>query len=517
MTATRGLDERFVVPRWRSFAMTLSVGELATPREEGEAAGTHPREHDLDLDLFDSDPGLYLASDLLGRVILGSADAVEALPVSDYVLRNSRSTKEQRRLATAAQALAAGDPVPLDPSLDPEPVTNAGVIVQLMRTSLRENPRNPVRWMDLALAQTNTGKLEKARRSVQTALDLAPANRFILRSASRFFLHIGDPERAQSLVFPIAQHMHDPWLLAAEIAASDVLGSSSRLIVRARQRMRTGSYAPDQVSEMACAIACREFEAGQDKPAKKLLARALEWPTENAVAQAEFEARRGMFNLPEEILSREGAFEARAVDFGSRSQWHEAVRYAKKWQQDQSFASDPAMYLSYVASVCLEDYQSAADAAQVGLTANPGSAMLANNRAFALVNIDKVGEAATLLDRYPLSTFDDSDRAVQTATRGLIAFRQGDSAQGRDLYREAFSVAAGAGRLDQAAFAAAYWAREEVRLGSPMVDAVLEIARRAAAKSESGDPALVLARVEESASALTMLGGASGQATELLP
>lgn len=509
MTATRGLDERFVVPRWRTFATTLSVGELAVPRRVDEVAPPESDQDALDLDLFVSDPGLHLAGDLLGRTLHGAGDAAQALPIAEYVLEHGESSEELRRLAMAVRATAAGEPVPLHASFEVVSGANARTIIRAARASLRRNPRNPVRWMDLALAQTNTGELDKARRSIQTALALAPANRFVLRAASRFFVHVNDPERAQAVVFPTARNLHDPWLLAAEIAASDVVGSASRLIVAARRGLRAGDFAPAQASELACAIASHEFEAGQDKSAKKLLGQALVQPTENAVAQAEFEARRGRFTLPEHLLAHEGSFEARAIAFGSRSQWKEAVGDAKKWQQDQSFASDPAMYLSYVASVCLEDYVVAAEAAKTGLTANPGSAMLANNYAFSLVNLGRVEDAAAVLDQYPSTAQEKSDRAVWTATMGLIAFRQGDSARGRELYRDAFATAAEAGLRDQAAFAAAFWAREEVRLASPIAGAVLEVARLAVARREGEDPALVLARVEVDAAALTFSDGSA--------
>ncbi|NKY38138.1 tetratricopeptide repeat protein [Cellulomonas septica] len=507
MTAARGLDERFVVPRWRTFASTLAVGELDVPRVTGEALDPSSEEDKLDLSSFVRHPGLHLAGDLLGRALHGVEGAVDALPISEYVLGQDGSSAELRRLAVAVRAAVAGEPVPLHQSFEVVSGADPGKIVRAARTSLRRNPRNPVRWIDLALAQTNSGELEKAERSIRTALALAPTNRFVLRAASRFFVHVGDPERAQAVVRPAASRMRDPWLLAAEIAAADIVGAGSELIPSARRSLRSGDFTPAQASELACAIASHEFEAGQDKSGKRLLDRALVQPTENAVAQAEFEARRGNFTLPDEILSREGTFEARAIAFGARSQWREAVRDAKKWQEDQSFAPDPAMYLSYVASVCLEDYYVAAEAAKVGLVANPGSAMLGNNYAFALANLGRVEEAEQVLDQYPASAFEESEQAVRIATLGLLAFRGGKGVRGRELYRDAFVRAVDAGSHDQAAFAAAFWAREELRLGSPMAGAVLEVAREAVRRSDGDDPALVLARVERDASGRAMSDG----------
>lgn len=497
MTAGRGLEERFLVPRWRTFAATRATGELDSPRDPHSA--DRRREFDepepLDTQLFHDSPGLHMASDLLDRALHGVGDPAEALPASSFVLESSDAPAEMRRLADAVRKLISGE------EAHPADAISAqyGAVyerVRTLRAALKATPRNPVLWMDLALAQTLSGELWKATRSVQAAITLAPHNRFILRSASRFFVHIDDPERARAILSPVAAQSEDPWLLAAEIATSEMAGTSSRLIVPARRNLRFREYAPAQASELACAIASHEINAGQDKIGRRLVEQALEQPTENTVAQAEFDSRRARFTVPSDVLAQEGRFEAQAVDFASRAKWQEALSAAKAWQDDQPFATDPAMYLSYLAAVCLEDYATAEQAASRGLTANPGSSMLGNNLAFALVNLGRPDDAAAVLDRFPASTLDDTDQPVRTATLGLISFRLGDPARGRSLYEDAFNLAIKGSRRDQAAFAASYWAREEVRIGSDMAESVLAIARAAVEGSMSDDAKLVLERVE---------------------
>lgn len=502
MTAGRGLEERFLVPRWRTFAATRATGELDSPRDSQGARRL--RDYDepepLDLQLFFEDPGLHVASDLLDRALHGVGDPVDALPASSFVLESRDAPAEMRRLATAVQKLVSGE------EAHPADAVSAqyGEVhqrIRALRAALKTTPRNPVLWMDLALAQTLSGELWKATRSVQAAITLAPHNRFVLRSASRFFVHMDDPERAREILFPVAAQSEDPWLLAAEIATSEMAGTSSRLIVSARRSLRFREYSPAQASELACAIASHEINAGQDKLGRRLVEQALEQPTENAVAQAEFDSRRARFTVPTDVLAQEGRFEAQAVDFASKSMWREALSAAKAWQDDQPFATDPAMYLSYLAAVCVEDYGTAEQAASRGLTANPGSSMLANNLAFALVNQGRPADAAAVLDRFPASALDDADQPVRTATMGLIAFRLGDATRGRTLYEDAFNLAIKGSRRDQAAFAASYWAREEVRIRSAMAERVLAIARAAVDGSNSDDAKLVLERAEAESAA----------------
>ena len=53
------------------------------------------------------------------------------------------------------------------------------------------------------------------------ALQLAPTNRHVLRSASRLFLHLDDSERAYDIIAQSDATVDDPWLIAAELSFAD--------------------------------------------------------------------------------------------------------------------------------------------------------------------------------------------------------------------------------------------------------------------------------------------------------
>jgi hypothetical protein len=57
---------------------------------------------------------------------------------------------------------------------------------------------------------------------------LAPNHRFALRSAARFFLHVGKPDDAQTILRRSEATRRDPWLMAAEIAVSTVADRTPR-------------------------------------------------------------------------------------------------------------------------------------------------------------------------------------------------------------------------------------------------------------------------------------------------
>ena len=68
--------------------------------------------------------------------------------------------------------------------------------IRFLRSVLRDWPRNAICWTQLALSYSRLGINKKAERCINIALSLAPHNRYVLRSASRFFVHIDESPRA---------------------------------------------------------------------------------------------------------------------------------------------------------------------------------------------------------------------------------------------------------------------------------------------------------------------------------
>jgi uncharacterized protein HemY len=128
------------------------------------------------------------------------------------------------------------------------------------------------------------GLNDKASRAIAAALQLAPSNRFVLRSAARFFLHSGGKERALALLSNAPTIRHDPWILASEIAIADSLGKSSKHSRLAREKIGM-DIAPAELTELASALGSLEAESGNHRNARRFLRQALLGANENSVAQ----------------------------------------------------------------------------------------------------------------------------------------------------------------------------------------------------------------------------------------
>jgi hypothetical protein len=279
-------------------------------------------------------------------------------------------------------------------------------------------------------------------------------------------LHEGDRELAHHVLLAAPALKRDPWILASEIAVASTRRKTSEFVKLARKCLEAEKYSPFHLSELAGALATLEAHAGNMKAAKRLCRLSLTQPTENAIAQAAWLDRKsdGILSCHVAETSELYSPEASAWFAARNGRWNSALDQAHQWQADQPFSSRPAILGSYIASTGLEDYEEAARIAESGLRSNWTDATLRNNLAFAHARAGKITEASQVLSHIKDSMIDARSRICLTATRGLIAFRSGNLLAGRELYRDAIELAAGAPLLRS--IAKIYFAIEEISVGS---------------------------------------------------
>ena len=102
-------------------------------------------------------------------------------------------------------------------------------------------------------------------------------------------------------------------------------------------------------------------------------------------------------------------------------------------------SSRPLMMGSYVASVVYGDGTTVLDFSERGLEAEPHNPCLLNNKAVGLAYLGRVSEAVTILAKVVIDASPQFIQPALYATTGLLAFRAGDFATGRELYERAGS------------------------------------------------------------------------------
>ncbi len=171
---------------------------------------------------------------------------------------------------------------------------------------------------------------------------------------------------------------------------------------------------------------------------------------------------------------------------------------------EEAFALLSAVYADGV-----QDSLAAVVSAQAGVQRWPGSTLLANNLAYALLLAGKPEEAARCLEAIDESTVDPERRVYLTATRGLLALWRGDLAIGQRLYEEAARLAGRESlRTKVKVKRDLEVARAMRRLGSADAE-VVRLLRRASEGGRSAEPYASQARRE-----LSLLTGGPGESED---
>jgi hypothetical protein len=182
------------------------------------------------------------------------------------------------------------------------------------------------------------------------------------------------------------------------------------------------------------------------------------------------------------------SFEARALESYSAANWERALSEGEQWQLDELFSTRPAEFGSFVAGTAVGDFTRAERFARLGLRSQPNDKM----------SSDRVEEAAEVISRIKMSELTEDGRTASIATAGLILFRSGEPALGRQYYETAISRAHRMGNRFQEVLATVLLAREELRMRSDRASAVLSRAQQLAEKSAHPMLKSALALVEAS-------------------
>ena len=457
--------DRKIVPRWRHVLLTALRGELSSLKQAGRDFSAAHAALSRRRAAWDDQHTFSFAADLVATAF-SVGDPTIATDAAQFILDHGPPTFALAN--RIAHLILHPIPTAMPQGSQPNDLEDHHVhnLLAAYRARLHNEPRNPLLWIELARLYEILAVHQKATRSIQIALSLAPHNRFVVRSAARLFIHHDDHDRAHHLLYHCPVLKSDPWLLAAEIAIAAIKGRASRHVKAARRILDSSTFSEFHVSELASALATLEFEAGGARKGRRLLRRSLQHPTENAIAQAAWTARRfGGIDLEQLPLAESP--EAEAWTQFMRGNWDQALHGAREWLSDQLFSCRPAILAAYIAAVCLSDYPQSLKFTTVGLRSNPHDFLLRNNHAFALAHMGRLDEAKGTLAEIRYPDLRTGEQVIATATQGLIRFREGHPEEGRALYAAAVTRAKESKDTRRAYLAQLFWTLEEARSRTP--------------------------------------------------
>ena len=472
--------KRHIIPRWRNSKLTLWSNELLP------VVKTHPNEFELiqlehKVEQWNKNKTLYSATDLLG---------------SAYVLNRLEIAKEASEFILAPNSLASELAKNLAyivlnnldlSSSNSEEILRPEIQIRELKKRLNNEPRNAIINIDLARLYTSIGLNEKAEKYIKIALGIHPNNRFILRTASRFFVHNNEPDRAHSTLLKSESLLYDPWLLAAEIAITLILGKTSKHLKKAHSFIDSLKIDPIHISELASSLGSYELMRGNLKGSKKYFKKSLIAPNDNSFAQMIWASNEYHLGLSHSTKNIPFLFEANARTNRIIGEWNIALEEGKRWSLDEPFSSLPVIFNSYILAVPLEDFKSSEMIIRQGLKVNPRDSTLLNNLAFSLANQNNIQEAEKAILSIDIGFMDIVNTIPIIATTGLILFKAKEYEKGREFYLKSIDLAIKNNFLTKAAMASINLALEEIIIDSDQKEVAFNRAIKYANKIEDLD------------------------------
>jgi tetratricopeptide (TPR) repeat protein len=473
MTGTPLLNDRHVVPRWRSLVATIGSSELAMPSDATKVPSRNPSAELVKrLEAWRLRPDTVTASEAVEAAIVEGLAVEAVLPARVLLLPGSGATTLVRQQADLLLRELGETSDLLGNSENPG---GASPSIARWRLATHISPRDPLAWVELALSYVTVGKDKPALRAMAVALQLAPYDRHVLRSASRLFLHRRDAEQAHDLLRNNPATRTDPWLMAGEIALAALAERTPRFFKAGATMVADSGMRPRHLSELASAIGTVHLKDG-NRRARKLFNTSLVDPTGNSLAQAEWANPHLAGLVDPQILDRsKDSIEARVLQAYWQGDFHEVVSRCDAWGAEEPYSSRPTLFGSG-AAITIEDYPAALRFCDEGLKKNPNQVILRNNRAYSLVATGRYPEAFRQLASN-LASSEDNAVATAMATYGFLQMRTGNCEHGAKLYRDAIAYFKRSNNVPLESLALAYFALEEARAERPEASQILADAR----------------------------------------
>ena len=490
---------RQIIPRWYAYDIAYKMGEIQSDQLTSPPKIIDKYSYKIKEFEWLKYKELPYANELVGTaLILSDFDNPSVSRASEFILKNRKNSSKI--------AIEIAEKI-LNPVLNKDDFDVLKIIghqkdwirgkIALLKSYVRSYPINPIPWVDLGFYYATIGQNKQAEYCITVALNLGADNRFILRSVSRFFLHMEQPEKALHLLQNASLTNIDPWLVASEISISQAFENKTKRIKMARSMIERSTASPRDLAELSGTIGTLEYNNGSGRQAKKLFKIALIDPNENTLAQAEWIAPKMGVVFERKEANIPALFEANARMNYRNGKYEESLKASKKWFKFQRYSSQPVVFGSYIASVCLQNDDEAIRLIEEGMVSSPQDYLLRNNYAFSLASVNKVQEALKAVKSIKRGSLNYRERATLLATFGLISFRNNDIDKGRKLYKESIDEFKKIRREDGMALAYLFWSREESRINSDLTSTLLEKSKNLSKKLEMNEIKQYVKIIEE--------------------
>ncbi len=249
MSSQFDFNNRQIIPLFNTYKCASIKGEIQPQLISSSPKLISIEAHAQSENKWIESRDLFSAIDLIdSALIINDVSNQEVLSACKYVLANKGKTNPLI-VEMANQIL------PIKGETESCIVNNHDVrceeiyakISNLKRLTI-DYPTNAITWIDRAYYYCLLGMNEQGKKCFRIAINLGKENRFVLRSAARFFLHIDDPEYSLHLLRTAAVTKYDPWLMASEISISEAFEKKTAMYKKGKNAVENQDFSDKDFS-----------------------------------------------------------------------------------------------------------------------------------------------------------------------------------------------------------------------------------------------------------------------------
>jgi|GEM_PF-2534753 len=307
-------------------------------------------------------------------------------------------------------------------------------IIRDIKLSLKDHPKDPLAWNDIAFYYASLGNNEKADKCLNIAYVSSKKNPIVARAYSRFIIHQGDPEKALDILSRSGDIKANPLLASANLAIRSIynIGKIDRKSVL--ELIRKYESSPEWISELAASMATISCQHGSIKEAVKLIEKSLASPTENTIAQISWLRHKKYIEIEDAYMPEITSLESTVIKLYEAGDYSGFKDSLLELHNFQPFSERPIIDAGYISLVVLEDPGEAIRIYERNQHITQKSFMARNNYVVALLEDNRIIEAADQFKDLHGLIKNKSDLAVFRATSAMQLYKIGRHEEGRVIY-----------------------------------------------------------------------------------
>ena len=268
------IENRQVIPNWRDFKRTTAIGELETNWNRIKTSHLNLSRPIQD---WKQNKTIGTAADLVSSAFISSDfQSTEVKEAISFILNNKdHASQTLLDLANRVNGVKQEHPnqnklleLDLDSVDDIQNLVNNDRIFKYMGIVKRRaysELKNPIQWVELSRLYSMFNHEDKAEQAMVIAINLAPNNRYVVRSATRLFIHIHKYEKALYYLKKSQLLKGDPWVISAHIATSDLMNRYSPHLKKGIELIDSKNFSDYDLTELSSAICTFEYHNGTAK------------------------------------------------------------------------------------------------------------------------------------------------------------------------------------------------------------------------------------------------------------